>query len=99
MLFQDQVVMIPLDNTTLPSANSKCGNTTNDEMSILDVSMDGGKINFTFSFNSTGDDYNLHVVDFSYDPTSKYFPNHESKLSNLCYASCLCLKQIVYSFW
>jgi len=78
LIKEDQVVMIPLDNTTLPSSNSKCGNITNDEMSILDVSMDGGKVNFTFSFNSTGDDYNLHVVDFSYDPTSKYFPNHES---------------------
>ena len=74
--------MIPLDNTTLPSSNSKCGNVTNDEMSILDVSMDGGKVNFTFSFNSTGDDYNLHVVDFSYDPTSKYFPNHESEFTH-----------------
>merc|ERR1719369_2066924 len=39
--------------------------------------MDDQKINFTFSFNASSDDYSLKMTSFAYDPTSKYFPNHE----------------------
>merc|ERR1739838_472698 len=78
---KEATVMIPLDNRTMAGANSVCGNSTTGSFSTLDVSMDGGKINFTFAFNGTSTDSQFHLQELkiTYDPTSKYFPNHMVK--------------------
>ena len=71
-------MFVPLDSSAPVSTDSVCGNASSGILSTLLISMDMGKINFTFSFNETSDgkSFELESLDFSYDSSSKFFPNH-----------------------
>jgi len=75
---EEATVFVPLDSSAPVSTDSVCGNASSGILSTLLISMDMGKINFTFSFNETSDgkSFELESLDFSYDSSSKFFPNH-----------------------
>merc|ERR1712212_672743 len=54
------------------------GNSTGETFVLFNLMLDDCTTNFTFTFNISGDTYDLVDIHLEYDPISEYFPNHEN---------------------
>jgi len=79
MLGKMSTAKIFLDNSTSIAHSGTCYNSSTDTSFVLfNLMLDDSTTNFTFTFNISGDTYDLVDIHVEYDPVSKYFPNHEN---------------------
>jgi len=68
-----------LDNSTSIAHSGTCYNSSSETSFVLfNLMLDDSTTNFTFTFNISGDTYDLVDIHVEYDPISQYFPNHEN---------------------
>merc|ERR1712136_174237 len=78
------VAKIFLDNSTSIKHSGTCynasaaANSTGETFVLFNLMLDDCTTNFTFTFNISGDTYDLVDIHLEYDPISQYFPNHEN---------------------
>ena len=81
---QVSVAKIFLDNSTSIEHSGTCynatasANSTGETFVLFNLMLDDCTTNFTFTFNISGDTYDLVDIHLEYDPISQYFPNHEN---------------------